>query len=93
MHAVLLAAIAAPANEEDLATLGAAADDKAKRIHGSDRDRQELDAGVEPWDEQLVGPGSGARPERSRRLPRAFVLFGYGAGVLPSSPTTSNYQR
>jgi len=75
-RAVLLAAIATPADEEDLATLGAPADDKAKRIHGSDRHRQELDAGVEPWDEQLVGPGSGARPEGSRRLPRAFVLFG-----------------
>jgi hypothetical protein len=81
-RAVLLATITAPADEEDLATLGAAADDKAKRIHGSDRDRQELDAGLEPWDEQLVGPGSGARPEGSRRLPRAFSLFGYGGGVL-----------
>ena len=81
-RAVLLAAIATAADEEDLAALGAAADDKAKRIHGSDRDRQELDAGVEPWDEQLVGPGSGARPEGSRRLPRAFELFGYGVGVL-----------
>ena len=80
--AVLLATIAAAADEEDLATLGAATDDKAKRIHGSDRDRQELDAGVEPWDEHFVGPGSGARPEGSRRLPRAFALFGYGAGVL-----------
>ena len=80
--AVLLATIATAADEEHLATLGAATDDKAKRIHGSDRDRQELDAGIEPWDEQLVGPGSGARPEGSRRLPRAFALFGYGAGVL-----------
>ena len=85
-RAVLLAVIAAPANEEDLAALGAPADDKAKRIHGSGRDRQELDVGVEPWDEQLVGPGSGARPEGSRRLPRAFVLFGYGAGVLSQPP-------
>jgi hypothetical protein len=74
--AVLLATIATAADEEDLATLGAAADDTAKRIHGADRDRQELDADVEPWDEQLVGPGSGARPEGSRRLPRAFALFG-----------------
>jgi len=85
-RAVLLAVIAAPADEEDLATLGAPADNKAKRIHGSDRDRQELDAGIEPCDEQLVGPGSGARPEGSRRLPRAFALFGYGAGVLSQEP-------
>ena len=92
-RAVLLAVIAAPANEEDLAALGAPADDKAKRIHGSGRDRQELDVGVEPWDEQLVGPGSGARPEGSRRLPRAFVLFGYGAGVLSQHPTQVPLRR
>ncbi|HEU4734069.1 MAG TPA: hypothetical protein VFT22_39530, partial [Kofleriaceae bacterium] len=60
-RAVLLPTIAAAADEEHLAALGAAADDEAKRIHGSGRDRQELDAGTEPCDEPLVGPGSGAR--------------------------------
>jgi len=79
-RAVLLPTIAAAADEEHLAALGAAADDEAKRIHGSDRDRQELDAGIEPCDEPFVGPGSGARPEGSRRLPRAFALFGERAG-------------
>ena len=59
-RAVLLPTIAAAADEEDLAALGATADDKAKRIHGSGRDRQELDVGSEPCDEPLVGPGSGA---------------------------------
>ena len=75
-RAVLLATIAAAADEEHLATLGATADDKAKRIHGSGRVQFLAVAAPEPCDEPFVGPGSGARPEGSRRLPRAFALFG-----------------
>jgi hypothetical protein len=58
-RAVPLAAIAAAADEEDLPALGAMAHDEAQRIHGSGRDRQELDADLEPCDEEFVEPGSG----------------------------------
>jgi hypothetical protein len=47
-RAVPLAAIAAAADEEDLPALGAMAHNEAQRIHGSGRDRPELDADLEP---------------------------------------------
>jgi hypothetical protein len=55
--AVDVAVVAPPAEEEHLAT--EAADDEAQGfggvgVHGSERGRQELDAGVEPCDEHLV---------------------------------------
>jgi len=50
-RAVALPAIAAAADEEDRPALGAVAHDEAQRIHGSDRDRQELDASRAPCDE------------------------------------------
>jgi len=58
-RAVPLTAVAPAADEEDLPTIGAVADDEAQRVHGSGRDRQELDAYPEPCDEDLVEPGSG----------------------------------
>jgi len=58
-RAVPLAAVAAPADEEDLPAQRPVTDDKAQRVHGSGRDRQELDAGPEPCDETFVDPGSG----------------------------------
>lgn len=58
-RAVPLAAVAPPADEEDLPAVGAVADDEAQRVHGSGRDRQELDAVPEPCDEHLVDAGSG----------------------------------
>lgn len=58
-RAVPLAAIAAAADEEDLPAIGAVADDEAQRVHGSGRDRQELDVAPVPCDEHLVDPGSG----------------------------------
>ena len=55
--AVDVAVVAPRAQEEDPAT--PAADDEAQRVHGSGRDRQELDADLAPCDEPLVDPGSG----------------------------------
>jgi hypothetical protein len=55
--AVDVAVIAPPAQEEDPATTAAA--DEAQRVHGSGRDRQELDADLAPCDDHLVDPGSG----------------------------------
>lgn len=55
--AVHVAVVAPPAQEEHLAA--AAAVDEAQRVHGSGRDRQELDATHEPCDEAVVAPGSG----------------------------------
>jgi hypothetical protein len=57
--AVAPPAIAPPADEEDLAAGGPVADDEAQRVHGSGRDRQELDGDHSACDEGLVGPGSG----------------------------------
>lgn len=36
------------------------AEDEAQRVHGSGRDRQELEADPKPCDELLVAPGSGS---------------------------------
>jgi hypothetical protein len=58
-RAVPLAPVAAPADEEDLPAVRPVADDEAQRVHGSGRDRQELDAIPDPCDEGLVDPGSG----------------------------------
>ncbi|HET6582528.1 MAG TPA: hypothetical protein VFG69_03755 [Nannocystaceae bacterium] len=55
--AVHVAVVAPPAQEEHLTT--AAADDEAEGVHGSGRNRQELDAAPEPCDEAFVEPGSG----------------------------------
>jgi len=55
--AVRVAVVAPPAEEEHLSTTAAA--DEAQGVHGSGRDRQELDAVHEPCDEGLVDPGSG----------------------------------
>jgi hypothetical protein len=56
--AVLVPVVAEAAQEEELPA--APAEDKAKRVHGSGRDRQELDADPKPCDELLVAPGSGS---------------------------------
>jgi hypothetical protein len=55
--AIHVAVVAPPAQEEHLAATAAA--DEAQRVHGSGRDRQELDATREPCDEAVVAPGSG----------------------------------
>jgi hypothetical protein len=49
--AILVAAIAATTDEEDLAAFETATHGEAQRLHGSGRDRQELDVGREPCDE------------------------------------------
>jgi hypothetical protein len=55
--AVAIAAIAAPAQEEDLPALGAMADDKPERVHvPGEADHQELDRGIGACDEQLSHP-------------------------------------
>jgi hypothetical protein len=56
--AVLVPVVAEAAQEEELPA--GPAEDKAKRVHGSGRDRQELDADPKPCDELLVAPGSGS---------------------------------
>jgi hypothetical protein len=55
--AVHIPVVAIPAQEEHLTT--ATAHHEAQRIHGSGRDRQQLDADPQPCDEALVDPGSG----------------------------------
>jgi hypothetical protein len=55
--AVAVAAIAAPAQEEDLPALGSIADDIPERVHvPGEGDHQELDRGIRVCDEQLSHP-------------------------------------
>jgi hypothetical protein len=57
--AVAPSPVTSATDEEHLAARRPVTDDEAQRVHGSGRDRQELDGDHSACDEGLVGPGSG----------------------------------